>query len=77
MSCKFRWHSLQSTFCQDVGSLLIGGGVRGARKAGGEGGAGWATGDAMGRVVGIGVAGRCGVADVSVEDGRRWQSRRA
>jgi hypothetical protein len=32
------------------GSLPIGGSVRGARRAGGDGGAGWATGDAMGRV---------------------------
>jgi hypothetical protein len=37
MSCKSQWHSLQSTFRQDVGSFPIGGGVGGARNDGGDG----------------------------------------
>ncbi len=57
MSCESRWHSLQSTFRQDVGSLPISGGVCGARNAGGDGFTGWATGDTVGRLAGIGVAG--------------------
>jgi hypothetical protein len=67
MSCKSRWHSLQSTFHQDVGSLPIGGGVGGARNDGGDGGTGWATGEAMGRVTGIGVASRGRVTFVGVD----------
>jgi hypothetical protein len=50
MSCETRWHSLQSTFRQDVGNLPIGGGVSGARNDGGDGGV---TGEAVGGVAGV------------------------